>query len=70
MKQQVVLVVGLMAVALSMLCVGPVQAQNATAATFQIVEATIDDIHMAFRSNGLRASRCSACNTAGCSRWN
>jgi amidase len=55
MKRQVLLMVSLMAVALSMLCVGPVQAQNATVAPFQIVEATIDDIHMAFRSGRLTA---------------
>jgi hypothetical protein len=55
MKRQFDLMVSLMAVALLMLCAGPVQAQNAKAAPFQIVEATIDDIHMAFRSGRLTA---------------
>lgn len=35
----------------ALLCAGPADAQNA--APFQIVEATIDDIHMAFRSGRL-----------------
>src|SRR6516165_3530571 len=43
-----------MAVAI-MLCAGPAHAQNTTAPPFQIMEATIDDIHMAFRSGRLTA---------------
>ncbi|HKD27030.1 MAG TPA: amidase family protein [Xanthobacteraceae bacterium] len=37
------------------LCVAPTHAQNTASAPFQIVEATIDDIHMAFRSGRLTA---------------
>src|SRR5215475_7778048 len=37
------------------LCVAPAHAQNTTAAPFQIVETTVDDIHMAFRSGKLTA---------------
>jgi amidase len=37
------------------LCVAPAHAQNTASAPFQIVEATIDDIHMAFRSGRLTA---------------
>jgi amidase len=37
------------------LCVTPAHAQNTASAPFQIVEATIDDIHMAFRSGRLTA---------------
>ena len=44
-----------MAVAISMLCAGPAHAQNTTAPPFQVMEATIDDIHMAFRSGRLTA---------------
>ena len=37
------------------LCAGPAHAQNTTGAPFQIVEATIDEIHTAFRSGRLTA---------------
>ena len=40
---------------LMVLCVAPAHAQNAAGAPFQIVEATIDDIHTAFRSGRLTA---------------
>jgi len=55
MKRKIDVMVSLMAVAMSMLCAGRAHAQNTTAAPFQIVEATIDDIHMAFRSGTLTA---------------
>jgi amidase len=55
MKQKFHVVASLMAVAISMLWAGHGQGQNATLSPFQIVEATIDDIHMAFRSGGLTA---------------
>jgi amidase len=55
MKEKFHVVAGLMTVAISMLSVGPGQGQNTTSAPFQIVEATIDDIHMAFRSGRLTA---------------
>jgi len=55
MKRKIDVMVSLMAVAMSMPCPGRAHAQNATAAPFQIVEATIDDIHMAFRSGTLTA---------------
>ena len=47
MKEKFHVVAGLMTVAISMLWAGPGQGQNTTSAPFQIVEATIDDIHMA-----------------------
>jgi amidase len=37
------------------LCAAPAYAQNGTTSSFQIVEATIDDIHMAIRSGRLTA---------------
>jgi Asp-tRNA(Asn)/Glu-tRNA(Gln) amidotransferase A subunit family amidase len=43
------------AVALAISCVGPAQAQTTSASPFQIVETSIDDIHMAFRSGRLTA---------------
>ena len=55
MKEKFHVVASLMTVAISMLWAGPGQGQNTTSAPFQIVEATIDDIHMAFRSGGLTA---------------
>jgi hypothetical protein len=55
MKQKFHVMASSMAVAISMLCGGPAHAQNTTAVPFQIVEATIDDIHMAFRSGRLTA---------------
>src|SRR5262249_30667524 len=55
MKQKIYVMASLMAVAISMVCAGPAHAQNAAAAPFQIVETTIDDIHMAFRSGTLTA---------------
>src|SRR5215831_20590864 len=55
MKQKIQVMVSFVVVAISLLCVGPARAQNTTAAPFQIVEATIDDIHMAFRSGTLTA---------------
>src|SRR4051794_13752137 len=44
-----------MVVAMAMSGSGPSQAQSTGAAPFQIVEASIDDIHMAFRSGRLTA---------------
>jgi hypothetical protein len=41
------------ALAVAVLCAGAAQAQNTAAPPFQIVETTIDDIHMAFRSGRL-----------------
>jgi Asp-tRNA(Asn)/Glu-tRNA(Gln) amidotransferase A subunit family amidase len=55
MKEKFHVVASLMTVAISMLWAGPGQGQNTTSAPFQIVEATIDDIHMAFRSGRLTA---------------
>src|SRR5215470_11116663 len=55
MKQKIQVMVSLVVVAISVLCGGPARAQNTTAAPFQIVEATIDDIHMAFRFGTLSA---------------
>src|SRR6266849_1972883 len=50
MKHKLHVIASLMA-----LCVAPAHAQNTAGAPFQIVEATIDDIHMAFRSGRLTA---------------
>src|SRR5260370_6345805 len=47
--------VTLMAMAISTLWTEPAHAQNTAAAPFQVVEATIDAIHMAFRSGTLTA---------------
>jgi Asp-tRNA(Asn)/Glu-tRNA(Gln) amidotransferase A subunit family amidase len=55
MKEKFHVVAGLMTVAISMLWAGPGQGQNTTSAPFQIVEATIDDVHTAFRSGRLTA---------------
>src|SRR5262249_21443746 len=55
MNQKIHVMVSLMAVAISMLRAAPAHAQNTTAAPFQMVERTIDDIHMAFRSGRLTA---------------
>jgi hypothetical protein len=55
MKEKSHSMVSLVAVAISLLCVGPAHAQNAIAVPFQIMDATIDDIHMAFRSGKLTA---------------
>jgi amidase len=55
MKQKFHVVASLMAVAILMLWAAPGQCQNTTSAPFQIVEATIDDIHTAFRSGRLTA---------------
>src|SRR5437868_2921357 len=43
------------AIAIAMSCTAPTQAQTASAAPFQIVEASIDGIHTAFRSGRLTA---------------
>ena len=53
MKQKLIVKASLIAVAIAMLSTGSAQAQNT--APFQIVETTIDDIHMAFRSGRLTA---------------
>src|SRR5579871_6616959 len=50
MKRKLHTIASLMA-----LCAAPAYAQNMANAPFQIVEATIDDIHMAFRSGRLTA---------------
>ena len=55
MKQNFYAMVSSMVVAISMLCVGPVHAQDTTGVPFQIVEATIDDIQMALRAGRLTA---------------
>src|SRR5262245_15818959 len=52
-KQKLIVKASLIAVAIAMLSTGSAQAQNT--APFQIVETTIDDIHMAFRSGRLTA---------------
>src|ERR1700726_3587309 len=44
-----------MAIALAMSCAAPTQAQTPSAAPFQIMEASIEDIHTAFRSRRLTA---------------
>src|SRR5436190_5246688 len=43
------------AVAIAISCLGPAEAQTTSAPPFQIVETSIDDIHMAFRSGRLTA---------------
>jgi amidase len=53
MKQRFHVVVSLLPMMIALLCLGPAQAQDT--APFQIVEATIDDIHTAFRSGRLTA---------------
>jgi hypothetical protein len=52
-KQKYHLVASSMALTISTRWAGPGQGQNTT--RFQIVEATIDDIHMAFRSGRVTA---------------
>jgi hypothetical protein len=54
MKQKYHVVASLMALTIAMLWTGPGQGQSTTSAPFQIVEATIDDIHMASRSGHSR----------------
>ena len=44
-----------MAIAIAVSLTGPAQAQTTSASPFQIVEASIDDIHTAFRSGRLTA---------------
>jgi len=44
-----------MAIAIAISSTGPSQAQTPSASPFQIVETSIDDIHMAFRSGRLTA---------------
>jgi hypothetical protein len=44
-----------MAIAIAMSCTAPAQAQTTSAAPFQVVEASIEDIHTAFRSGRLTA---------------
>ena len=44
-----------MAIAIAVSFTGPAQAQTTSASPFQIVEASIDDIHTAFRSGRLTA---------------
>src|ERR1700687_2236580 len=44
-----------MAIAMAISCTGPSQAQTPNAPPFQIVETSIDAIHMAFRSGRLTA---------------
>jgi amidase len=46
-----------MAIALAMSCAAPTRAQTPSAAPFQIMEASIEDIHTAFRSGRLTARR-------------
>ena len=54
MKQTYHVVASLMAVTIAMLWTAPGQGQSTTSAPFQIVEATIDDTHMASRSGHSR----------------
>ena len=44
-----------MAIAIAVSFTGPAQAQTTSTSPFQIVEASIDDIHTAFRSGRLTA---------------
>src|SRR5262245_66543382 len=44
-----------MAIAIAVSFTGPAQAQTTSAPPFQIVEASVDDIHTAFRSGRLTA---------------
>jgi hypothetical protein len=53
MKQRFHVIVSLLPMTIALLCAGAAHAQNT--APFQIVETTIDDIHMAFRSGRLTA---------------
>src|SRR5215469_12189653 len=53
MKQNFYAMVSSMVVAISMLCMGHTHAQNTTAVPFEVVEVTIDKIHMALRSGRL-----------------
>src|SRR5499426_2475111 len=53
MKQNIHVMASSMALAVALLSAGSAQAQNT--APFQIVETTIDDIHMAFRAGRLTA---------------
>src|SRR5262249_10188611 len=53
MKQNIHVMASSMALAVTLLSAGSAKAQNT--APFQIVETTIDDIHMAFRSGRLAA---------------
>jgi amidase len=55
MTQSALAMAGATILTVAMACAPAVRAQNAAAAPFQIVEATIDDIHMAFRSGRLTA---------------
>jgi len=55
MKQGIHAVAGATAIAIAISCAGPAQAQTTSASPFQIVEASIDDIHTAFRSGRLTA---------------
>src|SRR5215469_5912123 len=55
MKQNFYAMVSSMVVAISMLCMGHTHAQNTTAVPFEVVEVTIDKIHMALRSGRLTA---------------
>src|SRR5499425_1497927 len=55
MKQGAHAMAGATAIAFAVSCTVPAQAQNTGAAPFQIVETTVDDIHMAFRSGRLTA---------------
>src|SRR5215471_13688966 len=55
MKQKFHVMMSATAAAILMLWVGSLHAQNTTASPFQVVETTVDDIHMAFRSGRLTA---------------
>jgi amidase len=55
MKQRVHAMVSAVAVTIAISCTGPAQPQTTSASPFQIVEASIDDIHTAFRSGRLTA---------------
>ena len=55
MKQRVHAMVSAVAITIAVSCAGPAQAQTTSASPFQIVEASIDDIHTAFRSGRLTA---------------
>jgi Asp-tRNA(Asn)/Glu-tRNA(Gln) amidotransferase A subunit family amidase len=55
MKQGTHAMAGATAIALAVSCTAPAHAQTTSAAPFQIVEASTDGIHMAFRSGRLTA---------------
>jgi len=55
MKQRIHSTVCATAIVIAIAYTGPAQTQTTSSSSFQIVEASIDDIHMAFRSGRLTA---------------